>query len=60
MTGAGDAGSLWWQVNKEALPLATKSWILVCHNLLGVATSMTFMVGVVDAGLVLFLNLAAV
>ena len=25
-----------------ALPLATKSWILVCHSLLGVATSMTF------------------
>ena len=25
-----------------ALPLATRSWILVCHSLRGVATSMTF------------------
>ena len=33
-----------------ALPLATRSWILVCHSLRGVATSMTFRVGTVDAG----------
>ena len=33
-----------------ALPLATRSWILVCHSLRGVATSMTFMVGAGSAG----------
>ena len=60
MTGAGDEGSLRLRKNKEALHSATKSWILVCHSLRGVATSMTFRIGAGDAGLVLFPNLAAV